>query len=137
MAIFNGTYRWEGKKISGRDPIAWSPGAYEVKIYRRSSDSDKIAHMKPFVCVYSKTGEGQSISANPEKFAKQLCEEFSLEIERVLWVEDLQTNDQRYDVITFSRSAKVGDITFYNIEKREATVQEISLLQQELQTIAA
>jgi hypothetical protein len=132
MAIFNGRYRWDGTKKNNQDPIAWSPGAYDVKIIKCNSYSDKVQQLKSYLCVYARTGEGQSISANPEKFAKQICREFSLDIERVLWVEDLLTDEDRYEVIMFTRSGRVGDSIFYRTDKRKPLERENSLLEQEL-----
>lgn len=132
MELYNGIYRWEGTKTGDREPIAWSPGAYDVKLYRRSNSSQKVELFKPYVCVYSGTGEGQSISADPTKFAKQLCFEFSLDIERVFWVEDLLTEEERFEVILFSRTARVGDNTFYSTEKRKALPLEAAQLEEEL-----
>ncbi len=135
MAIFSGRYKWDGKKNSNLEPITWSPGAYDVKIYKRPSTSMKVELLKPYVCLYSRTGKGQSISANPEKFAKQLCHEFSLDIERVHWVEDLLTETDRYEVVTFSRFSKVGKTIFYKTMKRKALLSEVVQLEKELKYI--
>jgi hypothetical protein len=136
MAIFNGRYSWTGKRTDDQQPIAWSPGAYDVQIYKRDSQSKNIELLKPYVCIYSRTGKGQSISVNPEKFAKQLCHEFSLHIERVFWVEDLLGDEDRYEVVQFCRSGRVGKTIFYTIEKRKATSQEIELLKKERGSLA-
>ncbi len=32
MAIFKGRYSWDGKKNDQREPIAWFPGTYDLKI---------------------------------------------------------------------------------------------------------
>lgn len=132
MAIFDGRYRWDGTRKGDHEPIAWSPGAYDVKIFKCASSSEKVQHLKPFVCVYAPTGEGQSISANPEKFAKQICNDFSLNIERVLWVEDLLKDEDRYEVIMFTRSGKMGNTIFYRTNKRMALDREVWMIQQEL-----
>ena len=132
MAIFDGRYRWDGTKRGEQEPIAWSPGAYDVKIFKCSSSSQKVQHLKPFVCIYAPTGEGQSISANPEKFAKQICNDFSLDLERVIWIEDLLTDENRYEVVMFTRTGKMGNITFYRTDKRMALEPEICMIQQEI-----
>lgn len=137
MAIYDGTYRWDGTKQNDQEPIAWSPGAYDVKIYKRDSTSQKVELLKPFVCIYARTGEGQSISANPEKFVKQLCAEFSLEPERVLWVEDLQRAENRYDIIMLTRSSKIGKTVFYKIEKRKPSALEREQLENELRMFSS
>ena len=130
MAIFDGRYRWDGTKQGEHDPIAWSPGAYDLKIFNYAPSSGKVQHLKPVVCIYSATGEGQSISVQPEKFAKQICNDFSLEIERVLWVEDLQTEKDRYQIVSFSRSMRVGSTIFYKTDKRTASDREILVIEQ-------
>ncbi len=132
MAIFDGRYRWDGTKKGDDEPIAWSPGAYDLKIFKRSTSSDNIQHLKPFVCIYAPTGEGQSISANPDKFAKQICNDFSLDIERVLWVEDMQKDEDRYEIVMFSKSWKMGNITFYKNNRRIASNREVMMIRNEL-----
>jgi hypothetical protein len=135
MAIFDGRYQWDGIKRGEQEPIAWSPGAYNVKIFKCSSTSEKIQHIKTVVCIYSPTGEGQSISANPEKFAKQICNDFSLDMARVLWVEDLLTDKDRYQIIMFTPSFKMADTVFYRTGKRMAREPEVLMIQQELSTM--
>lgn len=137
MAIFDGRYRWDGTKRGEYEPIAWSPGAYDVKIFKCSSSSEKVQHLKPFICIYAPTGEGQSISANPEKFAKQICNDFSLDLERVLWIEDLLTKENRYEIIMFTRSTKIGKATFYRTDKRMALEREVLMIQQEISKLEA
>jgi hypothetical protein len=132
MAIFDGRYRWDGTKQGEHEPIAWSPGAYDLKIFNYAPSSAKVQHLKPVVCIYSATGEGQSISAHPEKFAKKICNDFSLEIERVLWVEDLQTEKDRYQIVLFTRSMRVGNIIFYRTDKRKPSDREILVIEQVL-----
>jgi hypothetical protein len=132
MAIFDGRYRWDGIKRGEQEPIAWSPGAYNVKIFKCSSSTDKVQFLKPVVCIYAPTGEGQSISANPEKFAKQICNDFSLDIERVLWVEDLLSDKDRFQVVMFTPSTKMANTIFYRTDKRMARESEVLIIQQEL-----
>jgi len=137
MAIFNGRYRWDGTKRNNQEPIAWSPGAYDVKIFRCAPSSLKVEYLKPIVCVYASTGEGQSISANPEKFAKQICSDFSLDMERVLWVEDKHKDEDRYEVVMFTRSGKIGNTVFYLSQKRPAFRSEVDMIEQEMSEVEA
>ncbi len=136
MAIYNGVYRWDGTRTSGQDPIAWSAGAYDVKIYRRNISGTNVEMLKPYVCIYSRTGKGHSISANPERFVKQLCLEFSLELERVLWVEDHLSGENRYEIVMFSRFSKMGNTMFYKVEKRDPLDHEVAQLKREIETIS-
>ena len=120
MTLFNGRYSWDGTKKDDREPITWYPGAYDLKIFDRSDAGSSIIPLKQYICIYSKTGEGQSISQNPEKFVRHICEDFGLDIEKVLWVEDLLTEKDRYSIVMFNRSRTLGDRVFYSISKRKA-----------------
>lgn len=131
MAIYNGRYQWDGTKKNNQEPIAWSPGAYDIEIFQCNSDSAKVQHLKSYICVYARTGEGHSISANPEKFVKQICNDFSLDIDRVLWVEDHLSDDDRYEVVQFAKSGRVGKDIFYKISKRKPLMHELKLIEQE------
>ncbi|MGW8195485.1 MAG: hypothetical protein ACWGOX_14600 [Desulforhopalus sp.] len=131
MAIYNGRYRWDGTKKDNQDPIAWSPGAYDIEIFKCRSSSGTVQYLKSYLCIYARTGEGHSISANPEKFVKRICSDFSLDIDRVLWVEDHLAGDNRYEVVQFTRSGRVGRDIFYKISKREPLVHELRLIEQQ------
>jgi hypothetical protein len=135
MTLFNGRYRWDGTKKDNLDPIAWFPGSYDVKILECSIPGGKVQLLKPYICLYARTGEGQSISANPEKFAKRICRDFSLEIERVLWVEDLLTETDRYEVVSFTLTGKMADRAFYRIEKRKALDREVKKIENALTSL--
>lgn len=132
MALFNGRYHWDGTKKDHLDPIAWFPGSYDVKILDCSVSAGKVQPLKPYICLYARTGEGQSISANPEKFAKRICHDFSLEIERVFWVEDLLTEKDRYEVVVFTVTGKMADNVFYKVAKRQALAREVKMIEKAL-----
>lgn len=132
MVVFNGRYRWDGTRKDNIDPIAWFPGAYDLKIFDCSNTAQKVRHFKQYVCLYSRTGEGQSISENPERFAKQICRDFSLAIDHVLWVEDLLLDTDPFDIIQFIRTGKIGENLFYRVEKRKALTIELKMIEHEL-----
>jgi hypothetical protein len=131
MYIFNGTYSWDGKRHGDRDPIAWFAGSYNLLIINLQAHRPGVRFLKPYLCVFSETGHGHSISANPEKFAKHVCTDFSLELERVLWVEKLPSKD-RYEVVVFTRSNRLGDKHFYRIDRRPPTAAESNLISNEI-----
>lgn len=136
-SIYVGRYSWEGIKTDERDPIAWSGGAYDIKIYKRPCLSGNVELLKPHVCVYSKTGIGQSISDKPERFAQHICFDFSLHMERVVWVEDLLGKTKQYDIVQFTRTRKIGTTLFYKTEKRRADMAEIAQLEEELHCLSS
>ena len=131
MPIFDGRYSWDGKKDNNKDPISWFPGAYDLKIVNLSSKTT-ITHIKPYLCVFTNTGRGYSVSANPEKFAKRICEDFSLDIEKVLWVEQIEIDSGKYEIITFKMRGQLGENTFYTMEKRKPMPNELSFIEKEI-----
>jgi len=134
-SIYVGRYSWDGIKNDDREPIAWSAGAYDVKIYKRPSSLSNVELLKPYVCVYAKTGIGQSISANPEKFAQHICYDFSLHIERVVWIEDLLGGPERFEIVQFTRTRKIGNTVIYTTEKRRAGPAETQQLEEEIRCL--
>ena len=132
MAIFSGRYSWDGRKTDGRDPISWFPGAYDLKIINLDESDTSISFMRPYLCIFTNTGSGYSVSANPEKFAKRICDDFSLPIERVLWVEQREKNSDFFEVITFQKKDQVGDHVFYTIERRKPMESELRLIRNSL-----
>ena len=137
MEIFNGTYSWDGKKHDGRDPIAWFPGSYNLRIFNLTISSGGVTHLRPYLCIFSETGCGHSISAKPGNFAKHVSSDFSLDIERVLWVEDFQEKEDRFEVIVFTRNGKLGDEPLYHAERRLPTEGERTLIERELSGICS
>lgn len=129
MEIYNGIYSWDGKRHGNRDPIAWFAGSYHLLIHDLETHTQGITHLKQYICMYAETGTGHSISANPEKFAKHVCSDFSLDLERVLWIEKLVNEDDRFEVIIYSRSNRLGENLFYEVSKRPPTEAEMALIQ--------
>lgn len=134
-SIYVGRYSWDGVKRDNREPIAWSGGAYDVKIYKRPATTGNVELLKPYVCIYAQTGIGQSISAQPEKFAQHICEDFGLNIERVVWVEDLLKPPGTYEIVQFTRVRKVGKTVLYQTEKRMAELEEIKRIKEEMRCL--
>lgn len=135
MTLFNGRYRWDGTKKDDLDPIAWFPGSYDLKIFDFAMQEGKVRLLKPYLCLYARTGEGQSISAQPEKFAQRICRDFSLEIGRVLWIEDLLTEQDRYEVVSFTRTGQVGGNSLYRSSKRMASAREVEYIEKALTSL--
>jgi hypothetical protein len=132
MAIFKGRYSWDGKKNDQRDPIAWFPGAYDLKIVDLTEGRGGVTFLKPFLCIYTNTGAGYSISEHPEKFAKRICSDFSLHMDKVLWTEQLQKGADAFQIVTFEKCGTVGGNPFYLTRKRKPLANEINLIKKEL-----
>ena len=134
MAIFDGRYYWDGTKDGELEPVAWYPGSYDVKIVALEGEG-KVMPLWSVLCLFARTGEGVSISANPERFAKRICAEFALDLERVLWVEDLLTSEDRYQVVTFTCSGRMGRERFFQATRRPATGAEKRLVEKTLHSV--
>ncbi len=133
MKIFKGYYSWNGRKEDGREPISWYPGGYDLRISRLDSGEDKVQYLKPVICIFTNTGTGHSVSANPEKFSKRICEDFSLELEKVLWVEQITPGEEVYEVIIFTEKLQLAGQKFYLISRRKPTVGEQLLIDREME----
>jgi len=136
MELFNGIYSWDGKKRDGRDPIAWFPGSYHLYIGSIAEDDGNVTSFRQHLCLYSETGQGHSISAHPEKFAKHVCEDFSIDLERTLWVEVNPSPALKYEVIVYSRKSKLKEVFFYRLQKRQPTDIELKLIEENLVHLA-
>ena len=128
MAIFQGRYSWDGTKSDNREPISWFPGAYDLIIAKLDGDNKTISFLRPYICIYTNTGYGYSVSANPEKFAKRICEDFSLRIDKVLWAERKEPDSEEYDIIIFQKKGQMGETIFYSMEKRAPLPAELRLI---------
>lgn len=132
MAIFKGRYSWDGKKNDQREPISWFPGAYDLKIVDLTEGKKGITFLKPYLCIYTNTGAGYSISEHPEKFAKRICSDFFLEIDKVLWTEQLQNGSDSFEIITFKKCGTLGNDSLYLARKRKPLTSEMNLIRKGL-----
>ncbi|PID43591.1 MAG: hypothetical protein CR981_01905 [Proteobacteria bacterium] len=132
MILYDGTYGWDGKRHGKREPITRFPGSYHLKIFNLDIDSGSVTLLKPFLCVFSETGDGHSMLANPGRFATYVCEDFSLDMERVFWVELREGADEPFEVVFFSKSGKLRDEYFYSMKRRKPTAAERALIEQEM-----
>ncbi len=128
MAIFEGRYSWTGKKEDQREPIAWFPGAYDLKIIDLREENKGVSFIRPYLCIFTNTGHGHSISANPEKFAKRICIDFSLDIEKILWVEQSREPPEEYEIIVFKKCGRLSETAFYLVQRRNPTSGEMALI---------
>lgn len=132
MIIFFGRYSWDGTKKDDRDPISWFPGAYDLIITNLTEAGDNLAYIRPYLCIFTNTGSGYSVSANPEKFAKRICEDFSLELDKVLWVERKEPDTENFEIVVFQRKGQMGETIFYSLEKRMPLTNELRVIKKQI-----
>jgi hypothetical protein len=129
--IFSGIYSWDGKKHDERPPIAWFPGSYHLHICEVERGANNITPLKPHLCIYQETGRGHSISADPERFVRHICHDFSLSVDRVLWVERSRLPAAGdYQVIVFTKSGRLAGQDFYRVSKRSPSGAELHVIEQ-------
>ncbi len=129
MILFDGIYSWSGKKHSGEHPVSWWPGSYRIKIVDLSDTTPNgVLHMKPCVCLFADTGKGFNIRNNFQYFAKSICKEFGLNLNKVLWVEFF-SQGRTMDVATLEEGPRVGRETLYKVHWRPVHTYEIQWIE--------
>ena len=131
MIIYNDTFRWDGKRNSGKTNICWWPGAYKIKIIDVSLITENVRLLKPYICIFTNTGDGTSIVNHTQNFIKRLSEEFGLKITDTLFVEHFPERNL-FEVVTVTKSFKVGVDTIYTVKRRHINANEINFLEQNL-----
>jgi hypothetical protein len=131
--VFHGRYSWDGTKVDSREPISWYPGSCDLTIIDLGQLQEGITQLRPFLCLFVQGNQGHSISVNPEKFAQRICADFSLCMDKVLWVEVLDQRTQHYSVISFRQTLSIGPKTLYTYSRRAPMAGEQTLIQQHVQ----
>lgn len=132
MTIFNGTYSWDGTKTDANDPISWFPGSCELSIIDFSQQDSGVSYLKPVLCVFTQSSHGHSISVNPDKFARKICSDFSLDMEKVLWAQMNGSDDSPCEILSFQKSIVVGEKTIYTVTRRPPLHGEKKLIKEGL-----
>ena len=128
MIVYDGKYTWAGNTSQKKRPISWWQSAYRLRIVDLSRDAPGVVFLKPFMVFFSDTGEGASVTNCLPDLAKQICEDFHLDLNRVLWVEDRPVSEGRFRVATFQPVARLGADRFYQVVWRVATPGELDLI---------
>ncbi len=128
MLIYDGIYSWDGNKYPGQKHICWWPGAYNLKIVDCSENTKGVHLLKPYISIFSNTGNGTSIINCTQNFMKKICQDFNLEINRVLWVEHFPDQNDSFEVASIKKSVTVGDEALYSVSRREIMSNELLLL---------
>ena len=128
MIIYDGEYSWKGKSTAKKRPISWWRSSYRLRIVDVSRDAPGIVFLKPHVVLFADTGEGASVTNCLPDLAKQICEDFELDLNRVVWVEDRPEIKERFRVAVFRPVARLGSDVFYQVAWRAAIPSELNLI---------
>ena len=128
VIIYDGEYSWKGKSTAKKRPISWWRSSYRLRIVDVSRDNPGIVFLKPHVVLFADTGEGASVTNCLPDLAKQICEDFELDLNRVVWVEDRPEIKERFRIAVFRPVARLGRDVFYQVAWRAAIPSELNLI---------
>jgi hypothetical protein len=128
VIVYDGKYTWQGDTSKKKRPISWWRSAYRLRIVDVSRDAPGVVFLKPFLVFFADTGEGASVTNCLPDLAKQICEDFHLELTRVVWIEDRPDSNERFRVAMFHPVARLGQDLFYQVDWRSATPRELELI---------
>ena len=128
MILFDGKYGWSGKKLSKRNPISWWAGAYWLKIIDLGSANPDVVMLKPIVVIVSDTGEGASATNCAPDLVKSVCQDFNLDIKKVLWMEYHSETTPYLNVAKFIPMAEIREETLYTVAWRSIRPNELDMI---------
>jgi hypothetical protein len=129
VILYDGPYRWKGSTASKKRPISWWRSAYTLRIVDVSRDSRDVVFLKPHMVLFADTGEGASVTNCLPELAKQICKDFDLDLNRVVWVEDRPDADERFRVAMFRPVARLSGDILYQVAWRSAAPGELDLIE--------
>lgn len=128
VIVYDGEYSWRGSTRAKKRPISWWRSSYRLRIVDVSRDAPDVVFLKPHVVLFADTGEGASVTNCLPDLAKQICRDFDLDFNRVVWVEDRPDVKQRFRVAVFRPVARLGRDVFYQVAWRAAASSELNLI---------
>lgn len=128
MILHDTIYEWDGKNRDGERPVAWSPGAYRIRIVDLTGDRPDLLHLKSRAVICCNQGKGTSIRNCIQNFAKNVSKRFDLDVSRVLWVEIDKNNPQAIQVANLTRVALIGGNDLFSATWRSARPNELAFL---------
>ena len=135
MIIYEGIYRWSGKKKDELQPVSWWPGSYYLKIIDISRSLPNVYIIKPIIIIATNTGEGISAINCIKNLAKNVCRDFKLDISKVLWVEYYPQRPSNMEVAMFKPLSRVGVDMIYSVKWRPITKNELELIKNHVSDI--
>lgn len=128
MVIFDGEYKWEGKKIQQKRPISWWSSSYWLKIIDVSDRSPDVFFIKPYICILSNRGKEASVKNCIQNLAKSVCLDFNLSINKVTWIEYFSGYPESMDVAMFKSITTIASETLYSVTWRSIMPNELEFI---------
>ena len=136
MILFDGEYSWEGRVDRNVRPISWWASTYHLKIVDLGRQTDGVVYLKPVIVKMHDTGQGASVVNCLPEMAKHICAEFKLDLNRVLWIEELNAGGEEIQVASFEPVANVAGEPLYKTSRRPATPEEVNLIRAHIENLS-
>ena len=127
MILFDGTYRLQRQEDAPPKPIGKWACSWRLRIIDFSMNQPGVQHLRPYVVVATKTGEGIFKTTCAESLGKRICRDFDLKIEEILWIEHFPDEPALY-VAIFKPKSYFGTEIFYNIDWRPIRSNELEAI---------
>ena len=128
MILYDGEYSWKGSVDRNERPISWWASTYHLKIVDLGRLANGLLYLKPVIVKIHDTGQGASVVNCLPELAKHICAEFELDLNRVLWVEEVPGDGADVQVACFEPVANVAGEPLYKTSWRPGTPPEVDLI---------
>ncbi len=119
MILFDGEYKWDGKKEDDHKPVSWWPGSYRLKIVDVSKARPDIHTLKPYIVFSGQTMDGFTVAGRYQDLVKSVCKKFDLELEKLLWISYKTKGDGKLKVAVFKNINRISpDVLLFYVEWR-------------------
>ncbi len=129
MIVYDGEYSWKGNTTVKKRPISWWRSSYHLRVVDLSQGAPGVVFLKPHVVLFTDSGDGASVANCMPDLAKQICEDFNLDLNRVVWVEDHPEAKERFRIAVLKQVARLGGEAFYRVSWRPPGPREMDLIQ--------
>jgi hypothetical protein len=132
MILYDGEYSWEGRIDRNERPISWWASNYHLKIVDLGRQVKGLFYLRPVIIKINDTGQGASVVNCLPEMAKHICAQFELDINRVLWVEEISDDAAGIQVAIFEKVATIAGEPLYKTDWRPATPPEVDFIRTQI-----
>jgi len=130
MIIFDGKYRWSGRKRKDNQhkPVSWWPGSCRMTIIDLSEKNPGVHMLKPVIILADEAQEGYTVGNRYQDLVKDVCREFNLKEDKILWITYSLESDGKMKAAVILPQKNIGNKTMFSIKWRNLTINEIELV---------
>ncbi len=118
MIIFDEKYSWDGTKRGSKQPVSWWPGAYWLKIVDLSQNNENIHMLRPIIIFAAETDSGSCVRNRYQDLVRNVCRDFNLQIEKILWVAYNADSPDEVEVAAFESIMTMGSEVLFSVRWR-------------------